>query len=901
MSEHPIVLVDGSSFLFRAYHALDVSKFMTGSGQPTNAVFGFANMLRRLADLYPQSPMMMVMDAPGGSFRNDIDPEYKANRAAMPDELRSQIPLVHELVQAMGLPLVVESGVEADDVIGTLSARLDAQGHTVVIATGDKDLAQLVNERVTLIDTMRDESKWLMDAAGVVEKFGVPPERIIDYLALIGDSSDNIKGVRGVGPKTALKWLQSYHTLDGILEHADEIKGKIGETLRESREIVALARNLVTIRRDLELDADTESLAIADPDHERLRDLAERLEFRTWLRQLEGDAAEDVATDQLDASYVCIDDEAELAAWVLRLKAAGRFAVDCETTSLDPHQAALVGISLSADDGEAAYIPIGHLDIGGLVASQLPLSVVQAQLQPLFADRSIGKIGQNIKYDALVLARHALALAGISDDTMLMSYVHDAQRRHDMDSLAKRWFGHQMISYDSVTGTGKKRVTFDQVEIAVATDYAAEDALVTWRLANELQPALLERGVDAVYREIEMPLLPVLIRVEQNGIRIDPETLAIQSEELSAKAMELEAKAHELAGKPFNLASPKQIQAIFFDELGLPVLEKTPKGAPSTAESVLERLAEDFELPRVILDHRSLTKLRSTYTEKLPRMINPHTGRVHTSFNQAVASTGRLSSTDPNLQNIPIRTAEGRRIRNAFIADQGHVLLAADYSQIELRIMAHLSDDEGLLRAFRDGKDIHSATAAEIFDTPLDAVDSDQRRSAKAINFGLIYGMSAFGLARQLGLPRNEAQDYIDRYFARYPGVHAYMEKQRELAHEQGFVETLFGRRLYLPEINDRNYQRRQYAERTAINAPMQGTAADIIKRAMIDIDAWLEQSSVPARMVLQVHDELVFEIAEHALDDCRGEIVERMSAAASLKVPLLVEVGSGDNWGEAH
>jgi len=889
----PLVLVDGSSYLYRAFHALPA---LTNSrGEPTGAVYGVVNMLRRLLADYAPEHVAVVFDAKGPTFRDELFDQYKAHRPPMPQELAGQIEPLHAAVRALGFPLLMVPGVEADDVIGTLARQAAEAGDPVVISTGDKDMAQLVDARVTLVNTMTDT---VMDPAGVETKFGVPPERIIDYLALVGDTSDNVPGVPGVGPKTAVKWLQQYGSLDGVVEQADAIKGKVGERLRENLEQLELSRRLVTIKCDVALEQGPAELRLGEPDTEALRELYGRLEFKGWLAELLG---EQEAPAQNAPEYETVVEEAVLERWLGRLAEAELFAFDTETTSLDYMQAQLVGVSFAIEPGEAAYVPLAHAYTGA--PDQLDREAVLERLRPLLEDPKRPKLGQNLKYDMSVLARHGIALAGIAHDTMLESYVLDSTAtRHDMDSLALKYLGHKTIHYEEVAGKGAKQLTFDQVPVEQAAPYAAEDADITLRLHRALWPKLeAVPALAALYRDIELPLVGVLSRMERNGVLVDAQLLRRQSGELAARMQEIEQAAYAEAGAPFNLGSPKQIQAILFDQLALPVLAKTPKGQPSTAESVLQELALDYPLPRLILEHRGLSKLRSTYTDRLPERVDPGTGRVHTSYHQAVAATGRLSSSEPNLQNIPVRSAEGRRIRQAFIAAPGCRLLAADYSQIELRIMAHLSGDAGLLAAFAAGEDIHRATAAEVFAVAPEAVSSDMRRSAKAINFGLIYGMSAFGLARQLGIDRAAAQSYVDRYFERYPGVRAYMERTREQAREQGYVETVFGRRLYLPDINASNSQRRQYAERTAINAPMQGTAADIIKRAMIAVDAWLTGSGVPARMIMQVHDELVFEVEAGALERVQDEVRRAMEGAAELAVPLLVDMGVGANWDEAH
>lgn len=900
-----LVLVDGSSFLYRAFHALP--PLMNSRGEPTGAVLGVANMLRKLVAAYPDAHIGVVFDAPGRTFRDDLFDAYKSHRPPMPDDLRLQIEPLHAIIRALGLPLLIETGVEADDVIGTLAVQAAEQGYFVVISTGDKDMAQLVNGNIILENTMFDVR---LDREGVLAKFGVPPERIIDYLALVGDSSDNIPGVPKVGPKTAAKWLQHYGSLDEIIAQADSISGKVGENLRASLEQIPLSRQLATIRCDLALPLTPEQLACAEPDRVTLRERLKQMEFNNWLRQL--DAADPaptapsrpLPTDALappEVHYETVLTEADFNRWLSALKAAPLFAFDTETTSLDYSHAEVVGLSFAIESGQAAYVPLAH-DYPGS-PPQLDRAWVLETLRPLLEDPHRAKVGQNLKYDAHVLANHGITLRGIRHDTMLESYVLDSTAsRHDMDLLAAHYLHQTTISYEEVAGKGAKQIPFAQVGLTEATRYAAEDADITLRLHQHLWPKLsAEAELKEVYETLEIPLVPVLCRIERTGVLVDVFMLAEQSRELARRMMALEQEAHAVAGSPFNLGSPKQIQAILYDTLNLPVVKKTPTGQPSTDESVLAELAEIYDLPRLILEYRSVAKLRSTYTEKLPQQINPKTGRVHTSYHQAVAATGRLSSSDPNLQNIPVRTQEGRRIRQAFVAPQGHCIIAADYSQIELRIMAHFSGDPALLAAFADGSDVHRHTAAEVFDVALSEVTLEQRRSAKAINFGLIYGMSAFGLAKQLGIDRTLAQRYIDIYFQRYPGVKAFMEQSRETAREKGYVETLMGRRLYVPEINSRNGQRRQYAERTAINAPMQGTAADIIKAAMITVDRWIYSTGVPVKMVMQVHDELVFEVAEDFINQATTEIRTLMTDTARLRVPLLVDVGTGRNWDEAH
>ncbi|MDX2425328.1 MAG: DNA polymerase I [Cycloclasticus sp.] len=906
MTEKTLVLVDGSSYLFRAYHALPL--LTNSKGEYTNAILGVTNMLKKLVATYPEAYFGVIFDAPGKTFRNDLYPEYKANRASMPEELREQIKPLHALIKAMGLPLVMEVGVEADDVIGTLAQQAQAAGLKVIISTGDKDIAQLVTDKISLINTMNNQ--WL-DQQGVIDKFGVPAERIIDYLALMGDTSDNIPGVPKVGPKTAAKWLNEFGSLDELISRADEVKGKVGESLREHIDAIPLSKDLVTIRCDVPLHEVPEDLVRTEPELDALREMVAHYEFNSWLKQLGAGEAEVVNVQQavideplpplVELRVDTILDEESFNAWLKKLSAAEMFAFDTETTSLDYTKALIVGVSFAVEAGHAAYVPVAHQYPGA--PDQLSRQWVLDQLKPLLESNSVFKIGQNLKYDANVLINHDIHMVGIKHDTMLQSYVlNSTATRHNMDALAEKYLDQQTIHYEEVAGKGAKQICFDQVAIEVAAPYAAEDADVTLRLHQQLFTKLkkIER-LKSVYEEIEMPLVPVLARMEQTGVLVDANMLIVQSAELTKKIQVLETQAHGVAGQPFNLGSPKQIQQILYDKLGLPVLKKTPKGQPSTAESVLQDLAVDFPLPRLILEHRSLSKLRSTYTDKLPKQINPVTGRVHTSYHQAVAATGRLSSSDPNLQNIPIRSEEGRRIRQAFIAESGCAVLAADYSQIELRIMAHLSQDAGLLQAFKDGLDVHKATAAEVFGVPLEQVEDHQRRSAKAINFGLIYGMSAFGLAKQLDIDRGSAQGYIELYFDRYPGVKRYMDETRELAREQGYIETLFGRRLYLPDINAKNGQLRQYAERTAINAPMQGTAADIIKLAMLSVDNWLQTDKPAVRMVMQVHDELVFEVEQSYLEQATSIIQQKMGAAAKLDVPLIVDVGTGKNWDEAH
>ncbi|MGB5451157.1 MAG: DNA polymerase I [Sedimenticolaceae bacterium] len=895
----PFILVDGSSYLFRAFHALP--PLSNSRGEPTGATVGVLNMLRKLVADYQPSHIAVVFDAPGKTFRDDLYPEYKANRPPMPEELREQIQPTLEIIRAMGLPLMIVDDVEADDVIGTLARQATEQGIDTLVSTGDKDMAQLVNRHVTLINTMSDT---ILDEAGVQDKFGVRPDQIIDFLALTGDSVDNIPGVPKCGPKTAAKWLGEFGTLDALMARADEVKGKIGESLRASLDILPLSRTLTTIRTDVPLAQGPDDLRPNDGDTGALRKHYERLESRRLLASLDGEAGT-VATQPaaaLETRYETVLDRPAFQRWLDRLEAASLISFDTETTSLDYMQAQIVGVSFAVETGEAAYVPLAHAYPGA--PDQLDRDDILGELRPLLEDPDKAKVGQNLKYDMSVLANHGITLRGIAFDTMLESYVLNAGGgRHDMDSLAERHLGHKTIHFEDVAGKGAKQLTFDQIPLEQAGPYAAEDADITLRLHQVLWPQLdAVASLRSVLTEIEVPLIGVLSRIERTGVRLDGPMLARQGAELAKRMHLLEQQAYEIAGHNFNMGSPKQIGQVFFEELGLPVISKTPKGAPSTAESVLQELADQgHELPQVILQHRGLAKLKSTYTDKLPEMVDSG-GRLHTSYHQAVAATGRLSSSDPNLQNIPVRSDEGRRIRRAFVPEDGWRMLAADYSQIELRIMAHLSGDEGLLSAFAAGADIHRATAAEVFgaDSP-EAVTAEQRRSAKAINFGLIYGMSAFGLARQLGIERGAAQEYVDLYFARYPGVKDFMERTREQAREQGYVETLFGRRLYLPDIKARNQQIRAAAERTAINAPMQGTAADIIKLAMLAVDAWISGKQPAARMLMQVHDELVFEVDVAEVDLVSARIRELMEGAASLSAPLVVDIGVGDNWDEAH
>jgi DNA polymerase I len=925
MSARKLILVDGSGYLYRAFHALP--PLSNSKGEPTGAVLGVLNMLNKMIKEESPERIAVVFDAPGRTFRDDLFEQYKAHRPAMPDDLRSQVQPLYDTVAAMGLPLLRVPGVEADDVIGTLAKQGAASGYDVLISTGDKDMAQLVGPHVGLINTMTNSR---LDRAGVKAKFDVFPEQIVDYLALVGDSSDNIPGIAGVGPKTAAKWLNQYQTLDMLIAHAGDIGGKVGENLRGSLEILELSRKLATIDTALALDIDAEGLTAGAPDLVRLRELYSRLELRALLKSLgpesepsmadagatvievvvaetvgaQGQAAVAIAVVERPAAareYHLILSQEALDAWLAKLAAAPLISFDTATDSLDYMQARIVGLSFAVAPGEAAYLPLGH-DYPG-APQQLDRDKVLAAFKPLLEDPTLPKLGHHLKYDAHILANYGIALTGQRFDSMLESYVlNSVATRHDMDSTVAKYLGIKTIHYEDVAGKGAKQITFNQVEMKRAAEYAAEDSDVTLQLHHFLWPQIeAQPTLKAVYETIEQPLVQVLYRMERAGVLVDRELLKIQSSELAARMMDLQAQAHAEAGGPFNVDSPKQLQEILFGKLGIPVMRKTPTGQPSTAEDVLEELAATYPLPRLILEYRGVAKLKSTYTDKLPEQIDQATGRIHTSYHQAVAATGRLSSTDPNLQNIPIRTQEGRRIRQAFVAAPGHSLVAADYSQIELRIMAHLSGDASLLQAFAEDRDVHQATAAEVFGTPLDQVSADQRRSAKAINFGLMYGMSAFGLARQLGIGRGDAQKYMDLYFERYPGVKRYMEETRRQARETGFVETVFGRRLYLPEIQSRNHALRQYAERSAINAPMQGTAADIIKRAMIEVDTWLQSSRLPARLIMQVHDELILEVADQAIEVIMGQLKTHMAGAAKLAVPLKVDVGVGRNWDEAH
>ena len=952
MTDKTLLLVDGSGYLYRAFHALP--DLRNQANEPTGAIYGMVGMLRRLRS---DSKLnggathgAVVFDAPGKTFRDEWYPEYKANRATMPDDLRRQIPVIHDVVRALGWPLLMLDGIEADDVIGTLAEEARRQKMRTVISTGDKDLAQLVDEQVVLINTMAREGVPVerLDRAGVIAKFGVPPERIIDYLSLVGDTVDNVPGIEKVGPKTAVKWLTEYGSLDGVIANAAAIGGVVGENLRKRLDWLHTARKLVTVKTDSELrpqvDSIDASLDFRAPDTSQLRELFERSGFRTWLRELDeqrlahggaaagsangvGAAGDNTGADAGEGSgrgagqgagadadpsggpgdapalvldYECVDSEAALERWLAAIDAAELTSVDTETTSLDPLNAQLVGISLSLEPGKGCYIPVAHVYAGA--PAQLSRDYVLSRMKAWFENPAKKKVGQHLKYDVHVLESHGIRMAGIEHDTLLQSYVLEAHRSHDMDSLALRHLNRRTITFEEVAGKGANQITFDQVELARATQYSAEDAEVTMHLHRTLYPRIAgNAGLQYVYRGIELPTAVVLQRMERHGVLIDAALLQAQSEELGKRIHQFEQQAHEAAGQPFNLNSPKQLGELLFDKLKLPVVKKTASGAPSTDEDVLAKLAENYPLPRIVLEFRGLSKLKSTYTDKLPRMVNARTGRVHTSYAQAVAVTGRLASNDPNLQNIPIRTAEGRRIREAFIAPPGCRIMSADYSQIELRIMAHISGDAGLMRAFSEGLDVHRATASEVFGVPVPEVSSEQRRYAKVINFGLIYGMSAYGLASNLGIERDAAKSYIERYFARYPGVQRYMEETRALARQQGYVETVFGRRLWLAEINSPNGPRRQGAERAAINAPMQGTAADLIKLAMIAVQDWIDAESLRARLIMQVHDELVLEVPEAEIDHVKAGVTRLMTGVAELRVPLEVGVGLGLNWDKAH
>ncbi|HTH44063.1 MAG TPA: DNA polymerase I [Oxalicibacterium sp.] len=911
-----LLLVDGSSYLYRAFHALP--DLRNAEGAPTGAIYGMINMLRRLRKDYPAAYIACVFDAKGKTFRDDLYPAYKAQRASMPEDLGKQIEPIHDAVRAMGWPILMVDGIEADDVIGTLAIEAVKHGMEAVISTGDKDLAQLVNPQVTLINTMSNEK---LDIDGVVAKFGVPPERIVDYLTLVGDTVDNVPGVDKVGPKTAVKWLTQYNTLDGVIEHAADIKGAVGENLRRALDWLPQARTLVTVKTDCDLSAHmtsiVESLVQKPEDKDAMIAFFRRHGFKTWLRELteetgaaaaspatpaapQGSLFDDSAAPEIEKRYETVLTEADLDRWLATIDAAELTSVDTETTCLDQMQAELVGISLCCEPGVACYIPVAHRyqDAPAQLSRELVLNKMRAWLE----NPDKPKVGQHLKYDSHVFANHGITLRGIRHDTLLQSYVFESHRNHDMDNLALRHLNRKTITFTDVCGKGASQLCFDQVEIGCATEYAAEDADVTLQLHRTMWPHVAEdKGLTYVYQQIELPTAVVLQKMERNGVLIDAGLLNTQSNELGKRMLEIETTAYDLAGQPFNLNSPKQIGEIFFEKLQLPVVKKTPSGSPSTDEEVLQKLAEDYPLPKVLLDYRSLSKLKSTYTDKLPKMINAKTGRVHTNYGQATAVTGRLASNDPNLQNIPIRTAEGRRIREAFVAPPGSVIVSADYSQIELRIMAHISGDENMLRAFAEGEDIHRATAAEIFGVERNAVESEQRRYAKVINFGLIYGMSAFGLASNLGIERAAAQSYIEKYFYRFAGVKRYMDETRLEAKAKGYVQTVFGRRLWLPEINSPNGPRRQGAERAAINAPMQGTAADLIKLSMIAVQDWLEKEKLQSKMIMQVHDELVLEVPEAELPLIREKLPELMAGVAQLKVPLIAEVGVGPNWDEAH
>jgi DNA polymerase-1 len=915
-----LLLVDGSGYLYRAFHALP--DLRTSTGEPTGAIRGFIGMLRVLAEQSPAEYRACVFDAKGKTFRDDLFVQYKANRPAMPDDLSLQIGPIHDAVRALGWPVLEIAGVEADDVIGTLAERGRREGFRCVIVTTDKDLAQLVNEGIELLDTMSRDGgpPRRLDRAGVIARFGVPPERIVDYLMLVGDSVDNVPGVEKVGPKTAARWLTEYGSVENLLQHAGEITGAVGENLRKAIGWLPTARELVTVRTDADLSTQVptlQALQMRPPDNAALRELYERFEFRTWLRTMDAEPGETMtdapASDSAAPAeaakpalhkpvvhYQTVLTQLQLDEWIQKIESAPLTSIDTETTSLEPMVARLVGVSLSVAEHEGCYIPLAHRYPGA--PDQLGLDLVLQKLRPWLESARHPKLGQNLKYDSHVLANHGIALAGVEHDTSLQSYVLEAHRGHDLEDLAERHLGRHTLTYEQVCGKGARQIGFDEVSLERATEYSAEDAEVTLALHRVLWPRITEdKGLDFIYRSIEIPVSRVLFAMERTGVLVDPEPLAAQSRELGQRIMALEEQAHRLAGQPFNLGSPKQIGEILFGKLGLPVQKKTATGAPSTDEDVLERLAADYPLPKTLLEHRALSKLKSTYSDKLPSMVQPETGRVHTTYGQTTAITGRLASTDPNLQNIPIRTAEGRRIREAFVAPTGSHIVSADYSQIELRIMAHLSDDAGLLEAFARGQDVHRATASEVFGVTVDQVTADQRRTAKVINFGLIYGMSAFGLASNLGIGRDEAKSYIERYFARYPGVARYMDATRALARRQGYIETVFGRRLWVPEIKSPNGPRRQAAERAAINAPMQGTAADLIKLAMLATHDWLQRESLRTRLVMQVHDELVFEVPDAEVEQIRASVPDLMSHVASLKVPLAVGVGVGHNWDQAH
>ncbi|MDX1901572.1 MAG: DNA polymerase I [Gammaproteobacteria bacterium] len=890
---NPLILVDGSSYLYRAFHAMP--SLTNSKGEPTGAIYGVINMLRRLLTDYKPEEIVVVFDAKGKTFRDDLYKDYKAHRPPMPAELAAQIAPIHAIIQALGIPLLVEEGVEADDVIGTLAKHAENKGIPTIVSTGDKDFAQLVNHHIRLINTMTDTE---LTPDSVVEKFGVPPERIVDWLTLVGDSVDNIPGVPNVGPKTATKWLNEYGSLDKIIQHADQIKGKVGENLRAHLEKIPLTKQLVTIKTDVELNLSPDALKRKTADTEKLNALYRKYEFKSWLNELlEKNSSASEKNDKHE-NYKTIFTENDLSEWLKRLEKSRIFAFDTETTSLNYMDAELVGVSFSDAPGQAAYIPLTHNE----KTKQLNREFVLQQLKPVLENNALKKIGHNLKYDYEILARYDIHLSGIAFDTMIESAVRNsASNNHDMDSLALKYLGWRTITFEDIAGKGAKQITFDHVPIDKAATYAAEDADVTLQLHNVLWPELSkEPGLKKTFEEIEMPLIPVIARMERNGVLIDCKKLEKQSEELEKRLMELEKEAYTLADCEFNMNSPKQLQEILYDKLQLPILQKTPKGQPSTAENVLQELAESYPFPKSIIEYRGLSKLMNTYTRRLPEQINETTGRVHTSYHQMGAATGRLSSSNPNLQNIPIRTHEGRRIRQAFIAPKGHYLISADYSQIELRIMAHISEDPTLLKAFENNLDIHQATAAEVLGIPLERVTSEERRAAKAINFGLIYGMSAFGLAKQLGVDRQTAQKYIDRYFERYPMIQHYMENTRKKAHAEGFVETLWGRRLYLPDINSSQIMRQKASERMAINGPLQGSAADIIKRAMIAVDAWLIKNNSPTKLIMQVHDELVLEVPEKNIDEITEMLRTHMMSAAKLKVPLSVNIGIGHNWDEA-
>ena len=922
-----LLLVDGSSYLYRAFHAMP--DLRNRQNEPTGAIQGVLNMLRRLHKEYPADYSACIFDAKGKTFRDDIYAEYKANRASMPDDLRAQVAPLHEAIKAMGWPLIMEEGVEADDVIGALAKQAEREGVRVIISTGDKDIAQLVNEQVTIVNTMSNE---VLDIAGVINKFGLPPERIVDYLILIGDTSDNVPGVEKVGPKTAVKWLTQYGTLENIVANADNITGVVGENLRKALPWLPTARELITIRCDVGIQESLSDLAPRAMDKNKLAELFEHFDFKSWRRELDTMGGEPVSVTALtmptssgdlfaptsesttvtptetsidftpvtSRNYATILNEADLELWLNKISQAALVCFDTETTSLDPMTAKIVGMSFSIEAGTGAYLPLTHDYFDA--PEQLNFAATLAKVKPILENPSIKKVGQNLKYDQHVLANHGVALKGIAHDTLLQSYVFESHKTHNMDDLAMRHLGIKTISFDEVAGKGAKQVGFNQVTVEVAAEYAAEDADITLQLHQAMHPVIqADDKLDFIYSQVEMPSREVLFTIERNGVLIDQGMLNRQSNEIGMKLMDLEKQAFELAGQPFNLGSPKQLQEILFGKLGIKPTKKTPSGAPSTDEDVLQELALDYPLPKVLLEYRGLAKLKSTYTDKLPKMINAQTGRVHTSYNQAVAITGRLASSDPNLQNIPVRTAEGRRIREAFIAPAGSVIVSADYSQIELRIMAHLSQDEGMLSAFANNEDIHRATAAEIFGCESEAVSNEQRRYAKVINFGLIYGMSAFGLAQNLNIERSAAQSYIERYFARYPGVRAYMQDTRELAKQKGYVETYFGRRLWVPEINSSNGMRRAGAERAAINAPMQGTAADLIKLAMIAVQNWIAAQQLNTKLIMQVHDELVLEVPQAELDLVKTMLPQLMQNVAKLDVPLLAEVGVGSNWEAAH